>query len=147
MAIQALDTARKTLGGRTRDRSSITVSAGALASTAITYLPAPGKGFLTAGVFCNGATAHDGSNNYRVEVANMSNSTAIMVADTADGPNDFGGNDYTGAFPAAFARKDLALSATAANLTFNEGDVLRVTFTVEGTVAYAQALLFFEVTA
>lgn len=144
MAIQELDTTFKSVTDRMGPGAYYVVRAKAGASTDITYAAVPYKGKLVRALFCNGATAMSASHNYRVGIANASDSDAVMAASTVNGANDFGGTAYTDDFPAAYSTTEVTLTSTSADLAVDEGDTIEVTMTVEGTVTDANVLLYFE---
>lgn len=142
MTIQSLDTAFKSGGSRMQDGAYYVKEISTLAATQKSYIAAPFRGKLVRAAFCNGETTMSGSNNYAIGMVNASDSdTALITATTV---NDLGSATYTGAFLAAYGNVDLLLSTTAANLTFEEGDILELTNTVEGTVVSSNILLYFE---
>lgn len=147
MAIQSLDTTVKTVTNRLGPGAYEFPVANVAAATATVYIPAPVKGVLARAVFSNGSTVMSAANNYTIGVTNAGNSNAVMIDSATNGANDLGGTMYTGNFLAAQGKKDMTLSTTAANLAVNEGDMIVVVLTVEGTVTYGALTLQFEAVA
>jgi len=134
MAIPDLDTTFKSQSSRFGDTAYQVVVAPFEAATDVFYTSVPFAGTLVRVLFCNGATASDGSNYYDVTVVNASNSDAAMISAYSSTTNDV----------AAYGTEEATLSTTAANLAVDAGDCVEVTATVTGTVTDARVILYFE---
>lgn len=138
MAIQDLITTHKEAGNRLANQAYeyVEVNVAATAATIATVVPADGK--LKRAVLTAGADALDATDNYiTVLLANKSNSDAAMF-----GSNDTGDGTDT----AAFGKRVMVLTTTAADLIVSEGDFLELTTTVQGTITAAtKMILVYEI--